>query len=166
MALQKAMVSSKTNEWSTPQDFFNFLDEEFNFDIDVAATKKNKKCSIYFDINNDGLSKSWNKLSFSACWMNPPYGGHTGAWIKKAYEESKTGATTVCLIVSSTDRSYWHDFIFPYAKQIRFTRGRLRFGNVKSTAPFAYAVVIFSPALFTDRIVYYSESINKQMKKP
>ena len=143
MALQKAMVSSKTNEWSTPQDFFDKLNEEFEFDLDVAATSENKKCDPYFDIDNDGLAQPWHKLSSSACWMNPPYGGHTGDWIKKAYEESLRGATVVCLIVSSTDRSYWHEYIFPFATEIRFIRGRLHFGESKTSAPFASAVVIF-----------------------
>lgn len=154
MALQKAMVSSKSNEWETPQDFFDRLNKEFNFDLDVSATKENSKCPIYFDINLDGLKKQWHLESSTACWMNPPYGGHTGDWIKKAYEESKLGATVVCLIVSSTDRSYWHEYIFPYASQIRFIRGRLKFGHSKTTAPFASAIVIFSPKNFKGRIVY------------
>ncbi len=140
MALQKAMVSSKTNEWATPQDFFDKLNEEFHFTLDVSATEENAKCKKFFTLNDDGLKQDWSK---DICWMNPPYGGHTGDWIRKAYEESTKGATVVCLIVSSTDRSYWHEFIFPYAYEIRYIRGRLKFGVAKSTAPFASAVVIF-----------------------
>lgn len=141
MALQKAMVSSKTNEWSTPQDFYDELDNEFGFTLDVAATKENAKCKKFFTIEDDGLSKDW---SSDICWMNPPYGGHTGEWIHKAYSESLNGSTVVCLIVSSTDRSYWHDYIFPFAYEIRFIRGRLRFGTAKSTAPFASAIILFN----------------------
>lgn len=151
MALQKAMVSSKTNEWETPQDFFNKLNGEFNFHLDVSATKENAKCKKFFTLEDDGLSKDWG---FNTCWMNPPYGGHTGDWIKKAYEESKQGAVVVCLIVSSTDRSYWHEYIFPFATQIRFIRGRLKFGNSKTTAPFASAVVIFSKNIYKEKITY------------
>lgn len=145
------MVSSKTNEWSTPQDFYDKLNAEFNFQLDVASTKENAKCAKYFTIEDDGLSKEWSEMN----WMNPPYGGHTKDWIKKAHEESLKGRETVCLIVSSTDRSYWHDYIFPFAKQIRFIRGRLKFGGVKSTAPFASALVIFSPHQYADRICFY-----------
>lgn len=144
MALQKAMVSSKSNEWSTPQDFFDELNKEFNFTLDPCATKENKKCKKYYTLKQDGLTKNWSK---DVVFMNPPYGGHTGTWLAKAYEESKKGAIVVCLIVSSTDRSYWHEYIFPFAAEIRFIRGRLKFGNVKSTAPFASAIVVFDSTL-------------------
>lgn len=96
--------------------------------------------------------------------MNPPYGGHTGDWIKKALEESQKGAVVVCLIVSSTDRSYWHEYIFPFASQIRFVRGRIKFGNSKSTAPFASAVVIFSQKEYTQKIVYFGKVILNAVK--
>ena len=145
------MVSSKTNEWATPQDFFNILDDEFCFNLDPCCTEENRKCENYFTIKQDGLSRSWdNRVVF----MNPPYGGHTGEWLKKAYESSLRGATVVCLIVSSTDRSYWHELIFPYASQIRFIRGRLKFGLSKSTAPFASAVIVFSKKKYENRIIY------------
>lgn len=140
MALQKAMVSSKSNEWATPQDLFDKLNKEFNFTLDPCSTNENKKCIKNYTIEDDGLTKDWSK---DVVFMNPPYGGHTGDWIKKAYESSKEGAIVVCLIVSSTDRSYWHEYIFTYAAQIRFIRGRLHFNNSKSSAPFASAIVIF-----------------------
>lgn len=140
MALQKAMVSSKSNEWATPQDLFNKLNEEFRFTLDPCSTHKNAKVKKHYTSEDDGLKKDWsNEIVF----MNPPYGGHTRDWIEKAYTESLKGAKVVCLIVSATDRSYWHDFIFPHASQIRFIRGRLKFGQSKNTAPFASAVVIF-----------------------
>lgn len=161
MALIKPMVSSKSNEWETPQDFFDELNKEFNFTLDPCTNNHNHKCQKFFTIEDDGLKQDWSK---DIVFMNPPYGGHTGDWIKKAWEESQKGATVVCLIVSSTDRSYWHDYIFPYAKQIRFIRGRLRFGNAQSTAPFASAVVIFSPNEYKEKIVYMDESINKRSK--
>ncbi|MGA2091824.1 MAG: hypothetical protein ABSH16_00250 [Sedimentisphaerales bacterium] len=50
-----------------------------------------------------GVKQDWSK---DIVFMNPPYGGHSGDWIKKALEESQKGAIVVCLIVSSTDRSY------------------------------------------------------------
>ena len=149
------MVSSKTNEWATPQDLWDDLNDEFGFTLDVASTHENAKCEKHFTIADNGLAQDWSK---DICWMNPPYGGQTGTWLRKAWEESKKGATTVCLIVSSTDRSYWHDFIFPYASQIRFLRGRVTFGDAKTTAPFASAIVIFSPITDPKKIVYYQRS--------
>jgi site-specific DNA-methyltransferase (adenine-specific) len=162
MALQKAMVSSKTNEWETPQWFFDELNKEFGFTLDPCTNNHNHKCQKYFTIKEDGLTQDWSK---DIVFMNPPYGGHTGDWIKKAWEESKRGSVVVCLIVSSTDRSYWHDYIFPYAKQIRFIRGRITFGEASSTAPFASAVVIFSPKDYEKQIVYYKESASQKRRK-
>lgn len=152
MALQKAMVSSKSNEWSTPQDFFDRLNEEFDFTLDPCSTHKNAKCKKHFTVEDDGLGKDWTK---DVVFMNPPYGGHTAEWLKKAHESSLGGAIVVCLIVSSTDRSYWHDIIFPYASQVRFIRGRLHFGESKTSAPFASAVVIFSKKEMPEKIKWY-----------
>ena len=160
MALQKAMVSSKHNEWATQQLLFEDLDKEFSFTLDPCSTHENHKCDKYFTIEEDGLKQDWSE---DIVFMNPPYGGHTGDWIKKALDESRKGAIVVCLIVSSTDRSYWHDYIFPYASQIRFIRGRLRFGNADSTAPFASALVIFSKKQYSQKIIFYDESINKTL---
>lgn len=152
MAIQKAMVSSKSNEWSTPQDLFDELNKEFHFTLDPCSTDENAKVHNHFTIVDDGLKKDWTR---DIVFMNPPYGGHTGDWLRKAYVSSQGGATVVCLIVSSTDRSYWHDIIFPYAYQIRFIRGRLHFGQSKTSAPFASAIVVFKTGRAEQRIVWY-----------
>lgn len=157
MALQKAMVSSKSNEWSTPQDFFDELDKEFHFTLDPCSTHENAKCKKHFTLEDDGLNKSWNG---ETVFVNPPYGGHTADWLRKALAESQVGNTTVvCLIVSSTDRSYWHDIIFPHAYQVRFIRGRLHFGESKTSAPFASALVIFKKGWSSQQFVWYAKSM-------
>lgn len=132
--------SSKSNEWATPQNLFDELDDEFNFTLDPCATDENAKCSKYFTIEDDGLSKDWSN---EVVFMNPPYGREIKKWIKKAYEESLNGATVVCLIPARTDTTYWHDFIFGKANDIRFLRGRLKFGNSKNSAPFPSAIVVY-----------------------
>lgn len=156
LGLRKAMVSSNTNEWETPQKLFDELNKEFHFTLDPCANIKNRKCKKYYNSRDDGLLKEWNK---NIVFMNPPYGGNTKEWIKKAYYESRKGCIVVCLIVSSTDRSYWHDYIFPFASQIRFVRGRLKFGNSKTTAPFASAIIIFSKNIYNNKIIYYPKRL-------
>ena len=132
--------SSKTNEWSTPQDFFDELDKEFNFTLDPCATSENAKCTKYFTVEDDGLKQDWSK---DTVFMNPPYGREIKYWVQKAYEESLKGATVVCLIPSRTDTKYWHDYIFGKADDIRFLRGRLKFGGSKNPAPFPSAIIIY-----------------------
>lgn len=140
MTLQKAMVSSNTIEHITPTSFFDKLNEEFHFTLDPCATPENKKCDKFFTKKEDGLLQDWSK---DIVFMNPPYGGQTKKWIKKAYEESLKGAVVVCLISVGTNRSYWHEYIFPFASQIRWIRGTLKFSDSKSSAPFASALIIF-----------------------
>lgn len=132
--------SSKSNEWATPQKLFDELNEEFNFTLDPCETDENAKCNKHFTIEDDGLSKDWSK---DVVFMNPPYGREIKKWIKKAYEESLNGATVVCLIPARTDTTYWHDFIFDKADDIRFLKGRLKFGNSKNSAPFPSAIVLY-----------------------
>lgn len=132
--------SSKTNEWSTPQTFFDELDKEFNFTLDPCATHANAKCKKYYTIEDDGLLQDWSK---DIVFMNPPYGREIKYWVQKAYEESLKGATVVCLIPARTDTSYWHEYIFNKADDIRFIKGRLKFGDGKNSAPFPSAVIVY-----------------------
>jgi len=65
-------------------------------------------------------------------------------WVKKAYEESLTGTTTVMLLPCRTETQWWHDYIEPYA-EIRWIRKKVKFEGQKDTAPFAVAIFIFKP---------------------
>lgn len=131
--------SSKTCEWKTPQEVFDELNKEFQFTLDVCATPENTKCSKYFTKEENGLIQDWSK---EICWLNPPYGREIQLWIKKAYEESKKGATVVLLIPSRTDTKWWHEYVVK-AKEIRFIKGRLKFNNHTNSAPFPSAIVVF-----------------------
>ena len=130
--------SSETNEWSTPMDFFNKLNTEFNFTLDPCATAENAKCSKFYTLEDDGLAQDWlNEIVF----MNPPYGRQIKHWIKKAFDESLKGAIVVCLVPARTDTQYWHDYCMK-ADEVRFIKGRLKFSD-KDAAPFPSAVVVF-----------------------
>lgn len=135
--------SSKSDEWATPQDFWDKLNDEFRFVLDAAASAENTKCESFFTADRDALNQSWQ--IGGAVWCNPPYSrGLQAKFIRKAHEESKKGVTTVMLIPARTDTKVWHDTIFPYA-EVRFVKGRLKFGGCKDSAPFPNAVVIFRP---------------------
>lgn len=137
--------SSATDNWATPQDFFDSVADRFGpFDLDVCADDENAKCSVYFTKADDGLTKQW----FGNCWMNPPYGRNIGAWMRKAYESSLFGARVVCLVPSRTDTAWWHDYATK--GHVEFIRGRLKFGGAKHSAPFPCALVIFEPHDFSE----------------
>jgi len=140
MSRLEVHFSSATDLWSTPQTFFDGLSAEFGFSLDVCALPENAKCAHYFTPSCDGLSQKWEGV----CWMNPPYGREIGKWVRKAYESSLEGATVVCLLPARTDTAWWHDYIALNA-EVRFVRGRLKFGVAKNSAPFPSAIVIFRP---------------------
>ena len=74
-------------------------------------------------------------------FCNPPYGRELPKWVKKCYEESHH-ADVVMLIPARTDTRWFHDYIYGKA-EIRFIKGRLKFGNAKQSAPFPSMVVIY-----------------------
>lgn len=137
--------SAETDLWSTPQDFFDRLNAEFNFELDVCATPENAKCKKYFTEHQNGLLQEWTGV----VWMNPPYGREISAWIQKAYESAQRGSIVVCLVPSRTDTAWWHDYCMK--GEIRLVRGRLKFGGVADNAPFPSAVIVFRNQPFDNR---------------
>lgn len=143
--MNHALLSSKKMDWCTPQDFFKKLDGEFHFVLDAAATVKSAKCERFFTPTDDALKQSWQVRGTVFC--NPPYGRDLGKWIRKAFEESRSGQRIVLLIPARTDTAYFHDYIYQKA-EIRFIRGRLKFtdedGKAGDSAPFPSMVVIYN----------------------
>lgn len=151
--MNAALLSSKNMDCCTPQDFFDKLDTEFRFVLDVAATENSAKCANFFTPETDGLNQSWSCCG--AVFCNPPYGQELKKWVRKAYTEAQSGQTIVLLIPARTDTAFFHDYIYGKA-EIRFVRGRLTFtdvdGNPKRDkrgrampAPFPSMVVVYNP---------------------
>lgn len=137
----KVLFSSENEEWETPIDFYNELNKEFKFNLDPCALPNNAKCEKFFTPSDDGLSQNWEGY---VAFCNPPYGRKIYDWVKKCYEESrKENTRVVMLIPARTDTKYFHEFIYHKAKEIRFIRGRLKFGGSKNSAPFPSMVVVF-----------------------
>lgn len=137
--MKNLMFSNKSNEWTTPQDLFDKLNEEFNFTLDPCATHENAKCKKYYTIEENGLEQDWQG---EIVFCNPPYGRKISKWVEKSYKESVKGVLVVMLIPSRTDTKYWHEWIFGKA-EIRFIKGRLKFSGSKNSAPFPSAIVIY-----------------------
>ncbi len=136
----------KSHEWTTPPDFFAALDAEFGFTLDAAASHGNALCPDYYcgEWDRNGLTEPWTGV----VWCNPPYGNEIGQWVERGYRQAQLGATVVMLIPARTDTRYWHEYVMK-ASEIRFVRGRLRFGGGTAergqSAPFPSAVVVFRP---------------------
>ena len=141
MAISSALYSSRSEEWATPPHFFATLDAEFGFTLDPCATNRNAKCQTFYTKAENGLLKDWGTHTV---FCNPPYGRNIGEWAKKCYLASQAGATVVLLVHSRTDTRYFHDWIYGKA-ELRFVRGRLKFGNGAQSAPFPSLVAIYRP---------------------
>ena len=133
------MFSSKTEEWETPQDFFDNLNAEFHFTLDVCSTHENAKCAKHYTKEQDGLSQDWTGETVGC---NPPYGREMPKWIARCKQHGDAGGVAVMLIPARTDTKAFHEYIYGKA-QIRFIKGRLKFGGSKNSAPFPSMVVIF-----------------------
>jgi site-specific DNA-methyltransferase (adenine-specific) len=147
------MFSSKSDEWATPQDFFDALSHEFGgFGVDLAASAENAKVSRFYSLEDDALAHDWHR-EFEIGWLNPPYSrGLCGKFIAKAADERRKGFLTVMLLPARTDTKAFHGHIYDASKwqaregvEIRLLPGRLKFGGAPSSAPFPSMVVVFRP---------------------
>jgi phage N-6-adenine-methyltransferase len=146
------MFSSRTDLWATPQSTFDELNAEFGFKLDVCATSENAKCERYITKEQDALSERMWPMWTGALWMNPPYGRQIGKWVERAYTAAREhGATVVCLLPARTDTRWWHDFCMK--GEVRFLRGRLKFGEARNPTPFGSAVVIFRGAAKPNEVI-------------
>lgn len=136
------MMSSKRDDYSTPQELFDNIDEVFHFTLDAAADASNTKCENYYTVDDDALTLDWP----GTVWVNPPYGKYvTPKWVKKGYEESAKHNSTVCMLLPArTDTIWFHDIILKHAITIFFIKGRLTFTGEKDPAPFPSMIVFFN----------------------
>jgi site-specific DNA-methyltransferase (adenine-specific) len=117
----------------TPEGFYKQLNREFGFDFDP--------CPLNDSPDFDGLKISWGKRVF----VNPPYGKAIRGWLEKALTEIKqwNSEVIVFLLPAYTDVKWFHEIVLPKADEIRFIKGRLKFGEHNNSAPFASMIVVF-----------------------
>lgn len=139
---RELFFSSKRDTWTTPKKLFNDLNNKYNFTLDACADYDNHLCDKYYTLNNSCFNHTFlNERVF----MNPPYSRKMYDFIKKCYYEMYRAELIVLLVPARTDTKWFHEFI--YNKQdvrIEFIKGRLKFGDGKSAAPFPSMLVYFN----------------------
>jgi len=118
------LFSSHSPHWRTPRSLYQELDAEFHFTLDPCPRR-----------GKWGLTRSW---AGERIYCNPPYGRGIGAWLAKAAEAD----LAVYLLPARTDTIWWHEWAFK-AKQIRFVKGRLKFSNYSTGAPFPSVILVY-----------------------
>ena len=135
----ETLFSSRSCEWETPQDLFDELDREFHFTLDPCSTDDNAKCKKHYTKEQDGLLQDWTG---ETVFCNPPYGRDIAAWCKKCYQHYTSGGTAVMLVHARTDTAWFHDWVYGKA-ELRFIKGRVKFGGSKYNAPFPSMIAVY-----------------------
>lgn len=125
----RVVFKSVTDMWATPKAVYGGLNQEFGFDLDPCPLGG----------ADDGLSTLFTSWVGRKVFCNPPYGPAIGKWLARADEAE----LAVFLVPARTDTRWFHEIVLPKATEIRFVRGRLKFGDAKHGAPFPSMVVIF-----------------------
>jgi hypothetical protein len=105
------------------------LDAEFGFTLDPCPIEWAK------ETHPNGLSMSW---AGERVYCNPPYGPGIGYWLRKRHEAT----LAVYLLPARTDTRWWHEEAMQ-ADEIRFLRGRLKFGGAVNSAPFPSVILVY-----------------------
>lgn len=127
--MDRIVFSSQSVEWPTPAGVYARLDGEFNFTLDP--------CPI--GGNQDGLARLFCQWTGHRVFINPPYGPQLRKWLER-WDEADLA---VYLIPARTDTKWYHEICLPHAEEIRFIKGRLKFGDAKNAAPFPSMIVVF-----------------------
>lgn len=150
--------SSGKDDWQTPPDVFDPLNDEFGFAVDLAATDATKRFDSYLGPDQpleeyqDSLTVPWAEwFGEGPGWCNPPYSrGSQGLFIAKAARERKLGFTTVMLLPARPDTVAFHAYVWDRhmnqpreGVEVRFLKGRIKFVGAQHGAPFPSMVVVF-----------------------
>jgi site-specific DNA-methyltransferase (adenine-specific) len=155
--MNNALLTSKNENWETPQWLFDELNAKYSFNLDPCCTAETAKCNKFFAKETNGLNQSW---AGHTVFMNPPYGREIGQWMKKAYLEAlQPNTLIVCLVPARVDTAWWCDYAT--RGDVYFFQGRLKFGSAKNGAPFPSALVIFG-SNHTSELQYYTASTGAQ----
>lgn len=123
------MMSSASWEWPTPKKLYDSLNAEFAFDFDPCPLGGTQ----------DGTAPLFIDWKGKRVFCNPPYGPEIPKFLARAREAQ----IAVFLVPARTDTRWFHEMVLPSAAEIRFIRGRLKFGDSKNSAPFPSMLLIY-----------------------
>ena len=139
--MNRVLFASGHGGWETPRELYDEIDREFGFTLDTAASDDNALAPAHYTEADNALVLPWH----GRAWCNPPYGRRVGQWVEKAYREvheHRHALVVVMLLPARTDTRWFQDWAMR-AQELRFIRGRLRFGGAKQGAPFPSVLVVF-----------------------
>ena len=117
------------DDWMTPCEVFDPVNDLVRFDLDACATDLSvAQYPRFISPEEDALTVKWSERG-SRVWCNPPYGRGIKDWFIKAAQESGDLDALVLLVYANTDTSYWHNQVAGclYAKMVVFIKPRVKF---------------------------------------
>lgn len=138
MALNRTVLfASQSVDWPTPRALYDALHAEFAFDFDPCPLGGEQE-PVLFEARS-GLATLFSTWADKRVYCNPPYGPEIRKWLERGLEAE----CAVFLLPARTDTKWFHEIVIPKASEIRFIKGRLKFGDATNAAPFPSMLVIF-----------------------
>ena len=154
--MNKVVHSSNKMDWETPDAFFQLVNREFHFDLDVCAVAETAKVPNFISPEMDAFKCEWNGRR---CWMNPPYGTQIGKWMHLAASKVTLDRLVVALVPVRPDTDWWHQAVLKPRAEVRVIRGRIHFVGAEWQAPFPSALVIY-------RYQWWMKPLTETLQKP
>ena len=126
----KVMWTGDNQQAQTPPEVWKSLEAEFGEMFDPCPANPEV----------DGLSIPWKKINY----VNPPY-NECNAWMQKVVHEFVHGNKSVCLIPARSNTNWFHNWVLPYATEIRFIKNGVKFVGYKRKSPFPVCIVVYDP---------------------
>jgi hypothetical protein len=130
---RQVLFKSQIVEWPTPRHVYDALNREFQFNFDPCPLGGSE----------DGLATLFCTWAGKRVFCNPPYGPGMDKWLRRGLEAE----LAVFLIPARTDTRWFHELVLPRASEIRFIKGRLKFGDAQNAAPFPSMLVVYRKQL-------------------
>lgn len=111
----------KSDVWLTPPGVIEALGLEYDLDpCTVPGGLPWIPAAEVISLPADGLTAPWS----GRVWLNPPYGRHTGSWLRRLAAHGNG----IALVFARTETEWWHDVV-PTASAVCFVAGRITFVN-------------------------------------
>lgn len=141
---------NQSDQWETPNDLFQVLNDEFSFDFDLCASSKNHKVAAWSE--DIYAFATGNKVKeYNSFWMNPPYSrGNIDFCMDYA---TKIAALDYCPFLVTLTRfdpsaSWFQKYVDGVADEVRMLARRVKFVGAKDSYNFPCCVAIYNQPAF------------------
>lgn len=155
--MDKALLTSKSQQWQTPEVVLDLVRQVGPIVLDPASCDSNPTNALaFYTPDDDGLNKPWSTNGIN--YVNPPY-KYCKDWVRKMVAERLRGCDIIALIPARTDTKYWQEMVFPTADSICFWKGRIKFLDPTGEGP----PVERDPAPMPTALIYWGDEEGRRV---